>query len=706
MRQHFLSLSVRVFLLASCCFVLSFSFLPPASAQGTRPEQASHGYRGQTAINRLGTRLAAVAARYKKSTSELAALLRNDHTLWVDKSDNLVFLEEEVAAPSSSANDQAAAPSTEALAAPMPYDQTLLLHSLPGATKVIYLDFDGHTTSGTQWNKNYNNPSATTWGNDIVSVPFDMDSVAGFSNAELDFIQYVWQRVAEDFAPFNVDVTTQDPGIENLRYTGSADTAWGMRVVISATSSFYASGGGAAYPTSYNWNVTSTNPAYVNNQLVTHTPCFVFPNRLGPNNEKMVAEAVSHEAGHTLGLYHDGTWDGTTFNAYYQGQNGWAPIMGLSYYQSLTQWSKGEYPNAQNRDSYNAVIPLQDDLAVMTTGYGITFRNDDYANSTTGAASLGTGLTGKGVIETATDVDYFSFTNSSGGNSSYSFNITGNPRDPNLDIQVKLFDGYGTLINTYNPAGVSVNFSTTLSTGNYYLAIEGVGTGDPLQGYYSDYASLGEYNISGAVAAPPAAPGGLTATAASSSQINLSWTDASNNESGFKIERSLNNSTWTAVTTVGQNVTSYSNTGLTAGTLYYYRVRATNASGDSANSNVASATTSAAAQSSVTMHVGAITSTKATSKTGWTATATITMHKSSDALLASATVTGTWSNGATGTTTCKTSTKGVCSISKSGNATTTASVTFTVTNVTLSGYTYDAVSNHNPTGGSVVITKP
>src|SRR6185436_6439139 len=75
----------------------------------------------------------------------------------------------------------------------------------------------------------------------------------------------------------------------------------------------------------------------------------------------------------------------------------------------------------------------------------------------------------------------------------------------------------------------------------------------------------------------PAAPSGLTATAVSSTQINLSWTDNANNESGFRIERKTGaGGTYAEIATVGANVTSYSNTGLSAGTTYYYRVRAYN----------------------------------------------------------------------------------------------------------------------------------
>jgi subtilisin family serine protease len=90
---------------------------------------------------------------------------------------------------------------------------------------------------------------------------------------------------------------------------------------------------------------------------------------------------------------------------------------------------------------------------------------------------------------------------------------------------------------------------------------------------------------------PPTAPSGLTATAVSKSQINLAWTDNSDNEAGFKIERSTDGSNFSQIATVGANVTAYSNTGLARNKLYYYRVRAYNDGGDSAYSNVASAKT-------------------------------------------------------------------------------------------------------------------
>jgi titin len=94
-----------------------------------------------------------------------------------------------------------------------------------------------------------------------------------------------------------------------------------------------------------------------------------------------------------------------------------------------------------------------------------------------------------------------------------------------------------------------------------------------------------------AVGPPPNAPSNLIATPISSSQINLTWQDNSSDETGFKIERKAGSGSYSQIATVGANVTSYSNTLLSANTTYYYRVRAYNAAGNSAYSNEALATT-------------------------------------------------------------------------------------------------------------------
>jgi hypothetical protein len=108
-------------------------------------------------------------------------------------------------------------------------------------------------------------------------------------------------------------------------------------------------------------------------------------------------------------------------------------------------------------------------------------------------------------------------------------------------------------------------------------------------------ATLGNVVVSGNWAAPPppTAPTNLAATVAGTGQINLSWTNTSTTQTGLKIERSVDNVTFTQITVAGATAVSYSSIGLSASTTYFYRVRAMNLAGDSPYSSTASATTQA-----------------------------------------------------------------------------------------------------------------
>ena len=89
----------------------------------------------------------------------------------------------------------------------------------------------------------------------------------------------------------------------------------------------------------------------------------------------------------------------------------------------------------------------------------------------------------------------------------------------------------------------------------------------------------------------PAAPSNLTISDVTTNSLVLNWVDNAVNETGFKIERKKGDETWTQITQVGVNTTSYSDTGLSPFTSYSYRVRAYNAIGNSAFCDEASAST-------------------------------------------------------------------------------------------------------------------
>ena len=93
------------------------------------------------------------------------------------------------------------------------------------------------------------------------------------------------------------------------------------------------------------------------------------------------------------------------------------------------------------------------------------------------------------------------------------------------------------------------------------------------------------------IVSAPNAPTGLAATPLSPTDLGLRWTDNAGNESGFKIERSSDGVVFAPLATVGANVTSYTDSSAGIAGMYWYRVRATNTSGDSAASASASANT-------------------------------------------------------------------------------------------------------------------
>lgn len=159
-------------------------------------------------------------------------------------------------------------------------------------------------------------------------------------------------------------------------------------------------------------------------------------------------------------------------------------------------------------------------------------------------------------------------------------------------------------ITVPNAAGVLLNdLVTVFLNGNGQITniVNGVGTTADMgnDGQPQDLASYGGQTCTAAgTTCPtvplPATPGNLTATAVSSSQINLTWTTNGNTAATYSVFRSTTSGFTANATTqvaAGLQTTAYSDTGLASGMKYYYVVEASNTAGNSSPSSQASATT-------------------------------------------------------------------------------------------------------------------
>ena len=445
-----------------------FLFASVVSAEGKSEEHRPKILGGERALEVLGEFLPDVAAEHAMSEKKLRELFETDDSLFLSESGQLLYIDKpheqeiELTEEVEEGGSIELAPTSE---------EAFSLHSLPSASKFIFLDFDGHITSGTHWNSEFTN------GATIHSPPYDTDNnSSSFSTTELAAIVAIWKRVAEDFSPFNVDVTTEEPSAGDLSKSGSIDTRYGIRVVIGGSSSDWLgiSAGGVAWIGSFDWS--------------SDTPVFAFENDLASGSIKAVAEAVSHEVGHSGSLNHDGIEGGSSYySGHGSGDTSWAPIMGVGYNKKLSQWSKGEYANASN---------LQDDYAVMASK-GIIFRSDDFGSSIASASQLsGTSFSVAGIIERPIDIDYFKISASAGN-----LTLSASPLVPggNVDLKLSVLNSAGNLIASSNPISlVTADLDVSLpSQGTYYIAIEGVGKGDPLGTGYTDYGSTGQYFLTG-----------------------------------------------------------------------------------------------------------------------------------------------------------------------------------------------------------------
>ena len=414
------------------------------------------------------------------------------------------------------------------------FAQVPVYSSYPSAEAVLFLDFDGHLVQGTSWNS----------GGAIHCGP------ANLTDAQ---ITEIFNRVAEDYRPFNINVTT-----DSTKFL--AAVAWKrMRVILTVTSEWYGSAGGVSWMNSFSW--------------FDNTPCFVFTSLLG-YNQKSIAEAAAHEAGHTLGLRHQSSYNASCVKTaeYHSGvgtgEIGWAPIMGVGYYRNLTLWNNGTDPSGCN--SY------QDDLGIITSGMnGFSYRVDDHANNVDASASsttfTGNSFNVNGVIERMTDKDVFQFTIPQVGQfhlDAVPYNTGTGNSGSNLDIQLEILNNTGTVIGVYNPENMlNLSLDTMLLPGTYYLRVQGKGNV-----YAPEYASLGSYSLSSTFT--PSAPLPLRKLELSGSvqnkQHRFSWfIDADEAVTEQMIEVSGNGRDYHAIGNLSADARNFQYTPAAGGNLYY-----------------------------------------------------------------------------------------------------------------------------------------
>ncbi|MEY3174383.1 MAG: Calcium-dependent protease precursor [Planctomycetota bacterium] len=383
----------------------------------------------------------------------------------------------------------------------------LILNSRPGAPVSVILDFDGHVEDDPDWT-GFRDDGQT---GPITTPPFDLDGDdTTFNAAELDFIREVWYRVAEDYAPFDINVTTVEPpsvnDFEAVFVSIGGDGAWAPPAGGWGILNGFSTGG--------------SNTSYVFSELFF--------------NAHQIASASSHESGHTFGLGHHSLWnpDGTKNDEYNPGDANRAPIMGVGYGTIRDVWDNG--PGSSAADV------LQDDLAVLTrpANRTVRFRPDDYGNTAALATRLNItspDVLQTGVIELNDDADWMLFETDAGD---ISFSVSGlNLRQifnnnsitfgTNLDLVLELRDSNGNLIARDNPSNsLNASVSANVPQGSYFIVVLGTG----------EYGALGQYTLTGNVIPLPTTPVMLGPTGTLADPLPVfTWTTAANVQ-GYYLE--------------------------------------------------------------------------------------------------------------------------------------------------------------------------
>jgi hypothetical protein len=343
------------------------------------------------------------------------------------------------------------------------------LSSRSGASVKVFLDFDGDNIANWGWNSKAT-PAQPYHPGAIPAYDSDGDPTTFDDATEIPNIRKIWDTVAEKFSPFNVDVTTIDPGNLNDGQT--------FKMVIGGTNAWYGSGGGVAYVNAF----TNSNPNIG----------FVFSQGRAADITFCGAGAA-HEIGHAFGLEHQGiTSNGTVTTEYSSGSGGDVPIMGNANNTPSRRgiWFNGE---ANNRDGSNNLVALgpQDDIAIMTDGHNnFGYAADDHPawdTPTITVTSNGAFAPARGIIERTTDTDVWRF---SATTNRGTFSISSWANGGMLRPSASLTTAGGNPVNAsvyYNNGQITIDTSNMVAGGLYQIAVSSA----------SAYGEIGQYQING-----------------------------------------------------------------------------------------------------------------------------------------------------------------------------------------------------------------
>ena len=391
-----------------------------------------------------------------------------------------------------------------------------------------------------------------------------------------------WKQVAEDFAPFDVNVTTV-----RSSYTAAAagrrmrlvmtKTAWepSSNVGFAAIGSFPNAGGywsernrmitsagedihvptmNGESPIPSGYGATGTAIAYPSDIV-----CWVFIDGFRPletstvKQTRLSARQMTHELGHTFGLLHDDLLTtGGVHTSYYgghgSGDDRWSPHMGGNY-EVLAQWSKGEYADAYNRGwgtlPNSTTRALQDDLAIIGAGVsggaGNGLLADDKGDTFATSALLTIDNKGmvsnEGLIHTGTDLDVYRIPIVA-SSSVIDLFVRAHGADTNLDLYAELQNSSGTSLAVSVPLqdrNAKIGPITVNAAGNYYLIISGSSLGTGSTGW-TRYGSLGNYVVFGSVTGTGGAPVINASSLPPDASVGISYNfplDATNNPTSY-----------------------------------------------------------------------------------------------------------------------------------------------------------------------------